>query len=190
MMKKIFILSVIVIGTFFKNTHAQTVNFGAKAGVNISTFHGNRSSNPIDRNSLVGVHAGFIAEARISDFFALQPELLYSRVGVEEENVVKFRLDYIIIPIMAKFYLVDKLSVDVGPQFGFLINDIAKFNDDDAAKFDTDASTFEFAINTGIGINISEKWFSQVRYSFGITTISENPDIKNGVLQLSIGHKF
>ncbi|KAA5827891.1 PorT family protein [Algibacter amylolyticus] len=189
-MKKTIILGVIAAVTFFKTTQAQTISFGAKAGLNVSTFNGNRSGDEINRNSLIGFHAGLIAETRINDFINLQPEIIYSRGGAEEENIVKFQLDYISIPVMFKFYVADRLSIDVGPQFGFLVGDKAKFEDDNVPEFDTDASTFDFALNTGLGIDISDKWFSQIRYSYGVTTIAENPDVKNGIFQFSIGRKF
>ena len=188
-MRKSLFLGFIAMVAFFKTTHSQTVNLGAKAGVNISTFYGNRSNDEINRNSLVGFHGGLIGEVKINDSFALQPELLYSRVGAEEGNVVKFHLDYLSIPIMAKFYLANNFSIDVGPQFGFLVSDKAKFNGD-IPDLNTDASTFDFALNAGLGVDITDKWFSQVRYSYGVTTVGENPDIKNGVFQFSVGHKF
>jgi len=188
-MKKIVLVLVAVFGGL-KTAQAQTVHLGAKAGLNVSTFYGNRSGDEINRNSLIGFHAGVLAEVKFNDAFALQPELLYSRAGAEEEQVVEFQLDYISIPIMAKFYIADRFSLDVGPQFGFLVNDTAKFHFEDIPDYDTNASTFDFALNAGLGLNLSEKWFAQARYSYGITTVGENPDITNGIFQVSLGLMF
>ncbi|NJX15357.1 porin family protein [Tamlana crocina] len=189
-MKKTLLVALLMALGFFETMHAQTVNLGAKAGMNVSSFYGNRSDNQIERNSLIGFHAGFIAEVKFSDAFALQPELLYSRAGAEEENVVAFQLDYISVPVMAKFYIADRFSLDVGPQFSFLVNDTAKFRFEEIPDYDTDANTFDLALNAGLGIDFAQHWFSQLRYSYGITKVGENPDINNGIFQLSVGYRF
>lgn len=188
-MKKTVWVFVLVFGVVITG-QAQTVNLGAKAGLNVSTFYGNRSGDEISRNSLIAFHAGLLAELRFTKNFALQPELLYSRAGAEEEQVVEFQLDYISVPVMAKFFIADRLSLDVGPQFSFLVNDTAKFHFGDIPDYDTDASTFDLALNAGLSLNFTEKWFAQARYSYGITTVGENPDINNGIFQLSLGLMF
>ncbi len=189
-MKKTLLVGLLAALGIFETVQAQTVGLGAKAGMNVSGFYGNRSDNRIERNNLIGLHAGFLAEIKFNDSFALQPELLYSRAGAEEENIVRFQLDYIAFPIMAKFYLADKLSLDVGPQFGFLVNDEAEIQIEDEPRYNTDANTFDFVLNAGLSAKITEQWFAQVRYSYGITTVAENPDVNNGVFQLSLGYMF
>ncbi|UKM65895.2 PorT family protein [Flavobacteriaceae bacterium GSB9] len=189
-MSKNLFLGLITTFLIFITAQAQSIDFGAKSGMNVATFYGNRSDSNIDRNSLIGFHAGVLAEVKLSENFALQPELLYSRAGAEEENLVTFQLDYVSLPVMAKFYIVDGFSLDVGPQFGLLINDTAKFQMDDVPDYDTDANTFDLALNAGLGVNFTKSWFAQARYSYGITAVGENPDVNNGVFQLSLGYMF
>ncbi|MGK0448148.1 MAG: hypothetical protein ACJA2M_001932, partial [Polaribacter sp.] len=69
-------------------------------------------------------------------------------------------------------------------------NDKAEFNDSSIPDSDTDASSFDFGLNVGFAYNINTKLFAQVRYNYGVTTIAENPDIKNSVLQISMGYKL
>jgi opacity protein-like surface antigen len=52
------------------------------------------------------------------------------------------------------------------------------------------ASSFDFGLNLGFGYNINSNLFAQARYNYGITTVAENPDIKNSVFQISLGYKF
>jgi hypothetical protein len=94
---------------------AQNVEIGLKTGLNISNVTGGDA----DRNSLFDFHIGGIAEFKLSEKFSLQPELLYTRQGSEVENSVKIKLDYLAIPLMAKFYLSEKFSVEAGPQVSF-----------------------------------------------------------------------
>ncbi|SDG86813.1 porin family protein [Winogradskyella thalassocola] len=185
-MKKIYIVVVLATLGLMQKTNAQDVQFGAKAGLNISNFSGGDA----DRNSLIGFHVGFISEIPLSEKFSLQPELLYSRQGSEAQDVVKVKVDYLAIPIMAKYYLAKDFSLEVGPQFSFLVNDKGEYIDSDLPDEDTDASSIDIGANVGLGYNLNSNMFVQARYNFGISTVAENPDIKNSVVQVSLGYKF
>lgn len=185
-MKKLLLLSTIAIFGMTNSIDAQNVEIGLKTGLNISNFTGGDA----DRNSVFDFHIGGLAEFKLSEKFSLQPELLYTRQGSEAENLVKIKLDYLAIPLMAKYYISEKFSIEAGPQVSFLINDKAEFNDGSIPDTDTDASSFDFGLNIGFGYNINTNLFAQVRYNYGVTTITENPDIKNSVFQFSMGYKF
>ena len=190
MKKLLFTLTMTVIG-FSQTTFAQDVDFGVKAGLNIANFSGGDG----DRNSLLTYHLGGVAEISLSERFSLQPEVLYTRQGSEaqatnEQEAVKVKLDYLAIPLMAKYYIADRFTIEVGPQFAFLLEDKAEFVDADLPDADTDASGFDLLANIGLGYAINNNIFLQTRYSYGITTVVENPDIKNSVFQVSLGYTF
>ncbi len=186
-MKKLLLVLAIVITGLSDSMYAQDVDFGVKVGLNLANVVGDDE----DRNSLLSFHIGGLAEITFSDKFSLQPELLYSRQGFEaKEAEAKFKLDYLAIPIMAKYYLGEKFSVEIGPQASFLINDKVVFDDSDIPDADTDASSFDLGLNLGIGLNLNSNLLAQIRYSYGITTVAENPDVNNSVLQVSLGYKF
>ncbi len=72
---------------------------------------------------------GVVAEIMVSDMFAVQPELIYSSQGSDyEESDEGFdfsgtvKLDYLNIPVMAKYYVAEGFSVEAGPQVGFLLS--------------------------------------------------------------------
>ncbi|WP_044401908.1 porin family protein [Lacinutrix sp. Hel_I_90] len=184
-MKKVLLVITAVFG-LSNAMNAQDVDFGVKTGLNISNFTGGEA----DRNNLIGFHIGTFAEIKLSDKFSLQPELLYSRQGSEANNFVKIKVDYLALPLMAKYYLSDKFSLEAGPQMSFLVNDKAVFNDSAIPDAETDASSFDFGLNIGLGYAVSSNLFIQTRYNYGITTVAENPDIKNSVFQVSLGYKF
>lgn len=185
-MKKLLFIAIVAILGLSNSMNAQNVDFGLKAGLNLSNLTGGDG----DRNSLTGLHIGGFVEIGLSDKFSLQPELLYSMQGSEAENTVKVKVDYLAIPLMAKYYLSEKFSIEVGPQMSFLVNDKAEFNDSSIPDAELDASSFDFGLNVGFAYNISSNLFAQARYNYGITTVVENPDIKNSVVQISLGYKF
>lgn len=185
-MKKLLVITAISLLGMSNLLSAQNVDFGLKTGLNISNFTGGDA----DRNNLIGFHIGGFAEIELSDKFSLQPEVLYSSQGSEAKNTVKIKVDYLAIPLMAKYYISEKFSLEAGPQMSFLLNDKFEFNNDAIPDAETDASSFDFGLNVGVGYNISAHLLAQVRYNYGITTVAENPDIKNSVFQFALGYKF
>src|SRR3970282_2250686 len=124
-MKKITLLLVTVFTFGFVNAQdKEDMSFGVKAGLNISSLS-NIDEDGVNKDHLIGFHVGFCGEFMISDKFAIQPELLYSSQGVKfdsEGEKAEIKLDYINIPIMAKYYVADAFSLELGPQIGFLVS--------------------------------------------------------------------
>lgn len=185
-MKKLLLLTTIAIIGITSSISAQNVDIGVKTGLNISNFTG----GDVDRNNLFDFHVGALAEFKITEKISLQPELLYTRQGSDAENSIKIKVDYLAIPLMVKYYVSKKFSIEAGPQLSFLVNDKAKFNDSSIPDVETDASSVDFGLNIGFGYSINTHLFAQVRYNYGITTVVENPDIKNSVFQISMGYKI
>ena len=76
-MKKILLTAAAVFALSYAN--AQDVKFGAKAGLNLSNFTGDVENT----STKVGFQVGGFAEIKISEKFAVQPELLYSLQGTK-----------------------------------------------------------------------------------------------------------
>ena len=185
-MKKIFLVAVLFLATS-ASIQAQLVKFGVKAGVNFANQTGDAFDAPeIDKEGITSFHAGVVAEIKLLDRFAIQPELLYSTQGATYKNAVsefKNELGYLSIPVMAKFYLTDSFSLEVGPQASFLLSE------KDNVDFE-DAETFEFGVNAGLGFKLTDNFFIQGRYGLGLTDASRNADVKNSTVQLSVGFLF
>ena len=195
-MKKI-VLAIAILITLSSN--AQKINFGIKAGLNMSMLTGSKDQIMSSTN---GFFAGTLLEFKILEKIALQPELLFSAQGAKfESKDLTFsttrKMDYLILPIMVKYYIKSGLFVEAGPQVGFLLsanqdveNRITNISTSENIKDAT--KDFDMAANVGIGYDILDKIVTQIRYCIGITNTStlENTDIKNGVFQLSVGYKF
>ena len=104
-MKKLILCAILMIAGI-TNSNAQIVKFGVKGGVNFANLDGGPEG--IDYKSKTGFHAGAVAEIKILPNFAIQPEAMFSSQGAasDVDGVDDFNLDYISVPVMAKFYLV------------------------------------------------------------------------------------
>lgn len=180
-MKKTILVIALLLAVSF-NVQAQLVKFGLKAGLN----YANHTGSDIQTDAITSYHAGLITEIKIHDKFALQPELLYSTQGATYNTVlgdVKNELGYLSIPVMAKIYLNNTISLELGPQASFLLSERGAF---DA----TDSNIFDFSVAAGLGLKITKNIFIQGRYGIGLTEISKNTQAKNSVLQVSAGILF
>jgi long-subunit fatty acid transport protein len=206
-MKKIILTAAAVFAFSFAN--AQDVKFGAKAGLNISSITGD---NTEDVSSKIGFQVGGFAEIKISDKFAIQPELLYSAQGAKSKysEVVpdlgtftgKFtqKLAYLNIPVMAKYYVTEGFSLEAGPQLGFLLS--AESEQTDSFEGDSvtettdnkkDFNSTDFGFNLGAGYDVTENINLGLRYSIGLNNIvKENgsDSNSNSNLAFAVGYKF
>lgn len=141
-----------------------------------------------DSKSKAGFHVGALAEIFINEKFSVQPEILYSSQGVKGKgsDSSKNNLDYINVPIMAKYYVIDGLSLQAGPQIGFNVK--AKSAGEDIKDL---INTVDFGLNFGAGYEIAMGIFVDARYNLGLSKVAkEIKSSKNGVFQLSVGYKF
>ncbi|QDW18694.1 porin family protein [Flavobacterium sp. KBS0721] len=187
-MKKIILAAVLFMATS-ATIQAQLLKIGVKAGVNFANqTGGNFDGISVDKEGITSYHAGLVAEVKLLDKFSIQPELLYSTTGAsykfdDVSEDIKNELGYISIPVMAKFYLNNTFSLEVGPQASFLVSEK---NDFDVKN----GETFEFGVNAGLGVKLTENFFLQGRYGLGLTEASKNADVKNSVFQISAGFMF
>ena len=180
-------------------SNAQSIQFGVKAGVNFASLEGEDLGDVKMRTSF---HAGGAAEFMIADKFSLQPELMYSSQGAKASDqagainissIVRF--NYLNLPVMAKFYPIEGLSVQVGPQIGLLLSAKAEIDVDGIVSeedFKDDLKDTDFGVNFGLGYKLSSGLFFDARYNLGLTNIDgdENTEIKNNVIQISLGFLF
>ena len=171
-----FILAFVLLGQF---SNAQSIKFGVKGGANFS----NVSIQGVNSGNLTSYHFGAILEIK-TPFIGIQPEILYSSQGATVSGFSDVKLDYVAVPIVLKYYIT-KLSLEVGPQFSFLVNDnlVKTAGSADVKKSDV-------GILGGVGLNLIGGLFTQARYVVGLTENSGAGLGKNNVFQLSVGYKF
>ena len=179
MRKRLLITVITVMG--LTTGSAQELKFGAKAGLNFATIT-NDAEDELDITS--DVSFGLLLEVPITEKISFQPELMYSGQG--SSTVI---LTYLNVPLIGKYYVVKGLSLEAGPQIGFLLS--AKNTDTDANIKDAFASV-DFGFGLGIGYTLNNGLFFNARYNLGLSDISTMNGIttKNRFVQLSIGYFF
>ena len=198
-MKKNIFAAVAVLAFGFAN--AQEVKFGAKVALNVASVTGDVE----DPSSYIGFQIGGFAEFKLSEKFAIQPELMYSAQGGKESGEIEdgfdadftHKLGYINIPIMAKYYVAKSFSLEVGPQIGFLTSAKGKI-EAEGESVEVDMKDFynsvDFGVNFGAGYDFTEKLSAGLRYNLGLSNIAdfegEDFTVKNGVFSVSVGYKF
>lgn len=163
---------------------AYTVNaqsFGIKGGINFSNLNGRDDAN---FKSLTSFHIGILKEFVLLDNLTLQPELMYSTQGAQIKNSDdNYKLNYILVPILAKVYLNDVFNIHAGPQFGVLLgetNDVAP----------VDSKTFDVGIAAGLEYELTNGISVTGRYIWGQKSMANNANLKNSAIQLSLGFLF
>ena len=184
MIKKLWI-AIIAVG-IAGTVNAQDVKLGAKIGMNVSSLNGN-----VDNlDSKTGWILGATAEVSLTEKFSLQPELLYSQQGAKQRGNFIYDLNYISVPVMAKYYIAKGFSLEAGPQFSFLVKDELLSDSNNAASANTNAENFDFSANLGLGYQLDNGIFFQTRYNLGLKEVDTTTDVKNGVFQMSLGYQF
>lgn len=193
-MKKV-ILAAFVLGTCTAAIAQQQLKFGPKAGVNFANLSG------VDNTEMkTGFHVGAVAEINFNEKFSIQPEVIYSAQGAKGmlNNIEgKANLDYINIPILAKYYIVDGFSVEAGPQVGFLVKAEGKGTVNNVSVTTDVKDNFkstDFGLGFGLAYDLPVGMFVNARYNLGLSDIRNNTSsgdaIKNNVIQVGIGYKF
>jgi opacity protein-like surface antigen len=182
---------------------ASEVKFGAKGGINLANIAGDDAG---DANMYVGFNVGMFVEIPVTDKLTIQPEVLYSAQGSKSEGTFEgynfdatFKLNYINIPVMFKYQVANKFSLEAGPYVGFLTSakidvDIAGLGSDTVDMKDQMKST-DFGLGLGMNYEFSDVIFANARYQAGLTQIGDSgqegaDDIKNSVFQIGLGFRF
>ena len=194
-MKKLLLTAVFAVITIV-SINAQ--EFGAKAGVNFASLNGDE-----DFDGRTSFFVGGVVEFEISESFSIQPELLYSSQGAKSsfseegfdfETIIK--LDYLNIPIMAKYYVTEAFSIEAGPQVGFLLSAKSEWEADgesDSEDIKDELSSIDFGLNFGLGYKLDSGLNFGARYNLGLSNVPDSGDdidLKNGVFQIAVGYFF
>ena len=176
----------------FLSLFSQTkVQPGVKAGMNIASVYSNdgASYDPIE-----AFYAGLYFRAQINEKFKIQPEILVSGQGTEAKALnqnIEWKSLYLNVPIMAQYFFNQNIYAELGPQFGFLLDDDG-FN---SMVNENLIKTFDFGINAGLGYEFDSGLNVNTRYTLGLNNIDEDPldrndKTKNRVFSIGVGYTF
>ncbi len=181
-LKTIMITALLLVGIFTSNAQSNSdFEFGIKAGANFANL---KNANG---KAKIGPVGGIFTEYRISEKFSIRSEAMLSIQGAKGKGSFKtLKLNYInVIPALAKFYPVEKFSIEVGPYGGFLLSKKGgNLNKSDFRKID-------YGATLGVGFGITENVELGARYYYGLRDITKTTgNIKNKTIQVALSYSF
>lgn len=191
-MKKLILSAVAIFAFGFANAQEvkQSIQLGIKAGANYDWL-ATGASSVHDLRPEVGYHAGLVAEFKMCNEFSFQAEALYSFSsfkfdGNGNTSGGKLEISEIAVPVLAKFYLVKGLSIEVGPQASVIVDSKA------AGTFaNTNLRKYNVASVSGLAYDFNSGAFIQARYTYNFLDLAYGPEGNNRFgIQASVGYKF
>ncbi len=187
--------------------YSLTPKFGVKGGLNLSNLYVN---NVKDENLKAGGNIGFYAKVPVTRGFSLQPEIMYSMKGAQENynNVFgsgkyRFDLDYLEVPFALVFNVVSNFNIHMGPYVAFLLS--AKVKDVDQNGNITGVTelnkdnfqSVDYGLFGGLGFDVGNVTLG-ARYNYGLQQIGKDGSLsgnitqnsKNSVLNFYVGFAF
>ena len=209
MKRKLFLL--ILLSLSIKVGHSQDKKFGLMGGANYSNVFGDLKDN-FDTERRISYHIGAFSFLSLSDRITFSPRVAYSSQGYDielelqqtvDEPPTRFefttRLNYLNVPLLFKYYLKPDLSINFGPQLGFLLNTVTINKNtsgpslgDDTTRFSGDFK-IDYGLKVGASYAINHDLFVELNYFQGFSNISRDSIIpeesnNNSVYQLSVGY--
>jgi len=193
-MSKAGVFFLVLVLSFLSFSQAQ-VRPGVKLGLNSS----NISNTKLDSKS--GVYIGAFVKIPITEYYTLQPELLYSNQGGKSnsDEYGDVNINYLSIGIPNKFYVSPKSGFHFILGLGLDIN--LKNNFVSLTNFDIDneISPVDVVVMGGIGYEFDFGLALEARYKQGTISIDffgednlyeEAGSNLNGVFQIGASYKF
>jgi hypothetical protein len=216
-MKRIIILAALAITTLTANAQHEigTWTLQPKVGAtlsNITNCDMNLYENgpKLGKATKPGYQVGVELEYQLAPQASIAAAIVYSDQGAKWKNGsipgsnilylrdVKLEADYINIPIVFNYYIINGLAVKAGIQPAFLTRVREKATsiqngteNKENIDYKSNLKNFDFSIPVGASYEISNVVFD-ARYNFGITKIDKGDGdaSKNSVFQFTLGYKF
>lgn len=186
-MKKLLLLgaaALLSLGTI----SAQGWAWGPKVGATFATVNGipNAKTQP-------GISAGLFFESVACNWFVIESDLLFSMQGFKtdgDNGDANVRLNYISMPLLGKYYVIDGLNLQMGASFDYLVHTSAKI-DDKEVDMGGDFNPFNIQLLAGIAYDFDFGMVLEGRYRYGLTPLTpEAENVYSGMLQVSVGWRF
>lgn len=217
-MKKVrtFLMSTVALLGAVVFANAQTADerdpmspkIGVKGGINLANLY---VDDVADENLKVGLNVGLFAKIPCTEFFAIQPEILYSSKGsrLKYDNVFmgqgeyRFNLNYVEVPFLAVFNLGRHFNIHAGPYAGFLASSNIKDMDSDGTVEGVEDlnvdnfNRFDWGLAGGIGFEFGN-FVIGGRYNYGLREVGKSGSLsgeltdnaKNSAASFYIGFGF
>lgn len=190
------LISLLGLGTF---ALAQSLNFGVKGGLNLSSAAGVDAEGS---ESYSGLVAGGYLTLGLLPSLAIQPEILYSQKGFKLSGdadsvqwVGKYRINYLEIPVLVKysFGIFVKPYILAGPYFAARMGtswEETVGGITSSGSMDDYIKSSDIGYVLGAGVSTPVKLSFEARYSNSFSTIYEGipGDWKNSTISVMVGY--
>lgn len=207
-MKKFFIsmlISLFAIGLYAQEgfgdftvmDSSYRIYLGPKVGVNFGTMSGMDVLNPAMG---VGFQGGLVANFHFgrrtekaeggTGRWGIQVEALYSQrtVKTDFENL---KLGYFEVPILAQYYVLPELSIEVGPTIAGSLSSSPDEMQVGNLMYETgELKGFDVMISAGVGYKHKSGFTASARYNLGMSELAGNFDGKVSTFSVSVGWLF
>ena len=178
-MKKTILLLTFVLASFYG--FSQDALYGVRAGYNISNLDFDPEvPTGVENAHRNGFFIGFFGEYSLSKSFSFAPEVQFSAEGAKDQEL---RINYIQVPLFFKYKIGNKLAIGVGPQASLK-----------GHSYEDGLQNLGFSALGGLEYMISDEFFIDFRYSYGLTNVIDDNVIdleaKNTNIQIGLGVKF
>lgn len=176
-----------------------SLHLGIKGGANMTKIDGEQYSDGFRFNYYIGPYL----QLNLTKGFGIQPEVLFtqssSRTGSQfsdvyhefgsEFNNHEIKLNYLTIPVLANIHLSNALILQLGPQYGILMDSHKSLvqNGKEAFKDGDFSGVGGLWLNLPLGLSISG------RYVIGLSNIKDASDDNkwnSEAFQLGVGFRF
>ena len=149
----------------------------------------------METNWKTGVHIGIFGSLFYTEKIAAQLEFLFSEKGsvwhdpdYSGDEVV----NYIDVPLTARFQVLDMLNIHAGPQFSFFTRAWRMSDDEAAYSISEYYDEVDVGLLVGVELNLPIKLNIALRYTEGMLRASDSryytDPWKNRVFQLSLSY--
>jgi hypothetical protein len=184
-MKIVMIVCLMVLCAL--STTAQ-IQFGVKAGANISTLTGSDASGS---KTKIGFQGSVLLAVPVGDGFWVQPEVNYSMQGAKGTvNFTDFTLsqNYLNVPVLFKYIHPSGVFAETGPQIGFLMSaNVSAGGSSTDVKAAYQSVDYGWAFGVGYLIKAINAGID-ARYNLGFINIEANTgnNYSNGTTKSSV----
>ena len=198
-MKKIMMIAAMMVATVAAKAQFEpgTFSFQPKVGFNLASITAD------DTKYKPGFAVGLEGQYQMNNWFALSAAVMYQQMGTKIKDIddFKWNIDYVNIPIMAKFYVTKGLSLNAGLQPGFMVKSKFKVGDADLDVKDA-CNSFDLSVPLSIAYELPMGLAFEARYTYGVTNVGKDAfdskassydklyQNKNSVFQITVGYKF
>lgn len=169
-----------ILGLISIYTSAQ-FSVGVEGGMGFTGLSGKMFDTTLKN----GFQGGLITELQLPILLGVEMDVKYAQKGAKGVES-KYKLEYIDVPILLKLYTIKVFSLQLGPQYSFLLN--ARNGD---VKINDSFKKGDVSALIGLGFDL-KRLHGNVRYNIGLRNISNENDgrVRNRGFEVSLGYWF